>query len=407
MRANVRRYPWFVAAAGFSPWLPVFFLYLSERVGFDGAVTLSAVYYLSVVVLEVPSGYLSDRVGRRPTLVVASLSLCLAYIGFASASSFLAFACCQVLLAGGIAFQSGSDSALLHDSLAAIDETDSYAKEEARSRSVSLATTSASCVLGGLLGSVALWLPYTLAAVASVVAVACAWRFTEPPVDRSDAATLASQGRAVAGRLGDRVLLWLMLWYVLAFTLAHIPFEFYQPWIRLLGEGGSEWGQRLAQAERAPIVSGVVMALSMFGGMLGAMVSLAIAERVTLPTLLLLANAIQLLIAASLAIWLHPIALMLVLIRNFGMNMTHAPLMAAIAPRIKSSERATWLSLQSLFGRLGFSVVMFGLSAYVGESVEWPILARVLMVTVVIGTAMATVVWMIGRSVNRRQDTTE
>ncbi len=399
MRANVRRYPWFVAAASFSPWLPVFFLYFSAQVGFDEAITLSAVYYLSVVLLEVPSGYISDRVGRRPTLVVASVSLMLAYLGFAGASSFETFALCQVLLAAGIAFQSGSDSALLHDSLAATGETDTYAREEARSRSVSLASTSASCVLGGLLGSMALWLPYVLAAASSVLALTLAWRFAEPSVERSNAVTLKRQVRAVALRFSDSLLLWLMLWYVLAFSLAHVPFEFYQPWLRLLGESGSQLGQWLAGGNRTPIVSGFVMGLSMFGGMLGAMVSLAIAKRISLPTLLLLANVIQLLIAAGLAIWLHPVALILVLVRNFGMNMTHAPLMAAIAPRIDASERATWLSLQSLLGRLGFAIVMFGLSAYVGESLAWSALSRMLVSTVIVGSIMAVLIWLMGRSV--------
>lgn len=209
---------------------------------------------------------------------------------------------------------------------------------------------------------------------------------------------MISQAKAIAVRLGDRVLLWLLVWYVLAFALAHVPYELYQPWIRVLGEGGSELGRWIAGGDRAPIVSGIVMSLSLFGGMLGAMVSLAVARAVRLPTLLLIANAIQLLIVAMLAVWLHPAALALVFFRNFGMNMTHAPLMAAIAPRIGSSERATWLSLQSFAGRLGFSLVMFALSSYVSDSIEWFVLSQTLLITVIVGSVIATVVWATGRA---------
>lgn len=404
MRTNVRRYPWFVATMSVSPWLPVFFLYFSEQVGFEDAVTLSAIYYLSVVVLEVPSGYLSDRAGRRPALLVATTALLLAYTGFALSSSFAAFAVCQMLLAAGIAFQSGSDSALLHDSLAAYEGTDDYAQAEAKSRSYSMAASSASVLLGGLLGSVELWLPYAFAAAIAVCAIWQASRFVEPPVDRTAAASVVGQGRAVAKRMRDPTLRWLLLWYVLAFTLAHITFEFYQPWIRVLGDSGSSLGEWLAGGSRAPVLSGVVMGLSMFGGMLGAMASLWVYRRMPLTRLLLLANLVQLLIVGALAVWLHPAALVLVFLRNFGMNMTHAPTMAAIAPRIDSSERATWLSLQSLSGRLGFSLVMFGLAGGLGDVVEWPVLSQALKTGALLGLLASLIVWWLGRNAITREE---
>lgn len=407
MRTNRRRYPWFVAATSASPWLPVFFLLFESRVGFEGALALAATYYLAVVVLEVPSGYFSDRFGRRPTLMLASLALLAAYAGFALLDGFAALAVCQTLLAAGIAFQSGSDSALLHDSLAALGKTSDYAAEEARSRAVSLGVTSVSCLLGGLLGSVSLVLPYVLAALTAVVATGLAAGFVEPPVDRASASDLLGQGHAIARRLGDRVLAWLLLWYVLAFVLAHVPFELYQPWIRLLGESGDSLGTVLAGGTRAPIVSGVVLGLSMFGGMLGALISLRVAARLGLSSLLLLANVVQLAIIGGLALALHPVVLVLVFARNFAMNMTHAPVMAAIAPRVGSGERATWLSLQSLAGRLGFALVMYLLASRVDARLDWPTLSTTLALCAVAGLLAALGVWMIGRGVLERARTSD
>ena len=37
---------------------------------------LEAIYYVAVVVLEVPSGFFSDVVGRKPTLLISSLAPC-------------------------------------------------------------------------------------------------------------------------------------------------------------------------------------------------------------------------------------------------------------------------------------------------------------------------------------------
>lgn len=400
MHANVRRHRWYVAATAASPWLAVFFLYFTEQVGFVGAVNLSAIYYLSVVLLEVPSGYVSDRVGRRATLITASACLMLAYMGFMLAPTFSAFALCQVLLAAGIAFQSGSDSALLHDSLASVDATDRYAEAEARALSLATASASVFALLGGFLGAAALWLPYALAFTTSSASLVLAMRIVEPPVDRERALDLGRQLRVIGSRLRDTTLTWLLLWYVLAFALAHVTFEFYQPWIRLLGESGSALGEALAADARTPILSGAVMAVSMLGGVLGAMVSLRMARHFELPTLLLLANGVQLLIIAGLAVALHPAALMLVFLRNFSMNMTHAPTLAVIAPRIDSSERATWLSVQSLAGRLGFSVILFALSSVLSETVVWSSLSRTLWLCVVSGGIVAVVVALLGRRIH-------
>jgi len=135
---NVRLYSWFAAATSIPPWLPVFFLFFDDRVGFDGALTLSAFYYAAVVVLEVPSGYLSDRRGRRVTLLAAGGCAPVAMAGFIFADGFVMLASCQVLLAASVAGQSGSDSALLYDSMLATDGTDHYAGAEARARTWSM-----------------------------------------------------------------------------------------------------------------------------------------------------------------------------------------------------------------------------------------------------------------------------
>ena len=395
MRRNVRLYPWFVAATGFSPWLPIFFLFFSERVGFDGALALSAIYYASVVVLEVPSGYASDRLGRRPTLVASAGAFLLAYVGFALADSFAALALCQTLLAAGMAFRSGCDSAFLHDSLAALGEGARYGDEEARAGTVSMTATGLSCLAGGALGALSLAWPYALSAAVACAGVALALALVEPPGEGGEAAgSPILQARRVAGGLADPVLAWLLAYHVLAFALAHVPFEFYQPWLKLLG--ASEGGAWLAGGDRTPLVSGVVFALSMFGGAAGAFLSMRLGRRLGLPQLLLLANLVQAVIVAGLAWALHPALVVLVLCRNFAMAMTTPPTLAAIVPRLGAGQRATWLSLQSLAGRLGFSLVLSGLAGTVGEALDWPTLRAALLGTGAVGTALALALWWVG-----------
>jgi len=100
---NVELYPYFRMAADGYAWITVFFLYMSQTLPLDQVILLSSVYYLSVFVLEVPSGYFSDRVGRRTTLLISAAALLLSYSCFIVGGSFSWFAAGQFFLAAGIA----------------------------------------------------------------------------------------------------------------------------------------------------------------------------------------------------------------------------------------------------------------------------------------------------------------
>ena len=68
LRRNVALYPWYEATVAAMFWLPVFFLYFTSRLSLARALQLEAIYYAAIVVMEVPSGYFSDLIGRRITL---------------------------------------------------------------------------------------------------------------------------------------------------------------------------------------------------------------------------------------------------------------------------------------------------------------------------------------------------
>jgi len=85
-------YPWYIVFSRTMAWLPVFFLFFSQHLSLEQVLQLEALYYLSVVLLEVPSGYFSDAIGRRPTLLISSIALALAYAVFLIGDNFPVFA---------------------------------------------------------------------------------------------------------------------------------------------------------------------------------------------------------------------------------------------------------------------------------------------------------------------------
>lgn len=377
MTNNTALYPWYQAATGFLPWMPVFFLFFSEQVSLAKAIELGAIYYLAVVILEIPSGYLSDRVGRRTTLMLASIFAICAYLVYLFATSFETLIIGQIFLAGAIAFQSGSDNSLLYDSLIEQNQQENYVEHESRGQQYSLLSLSASVLVGGLLGMINLRLPYLAALVMAVAALTLSYSFTEPRrVDQSETKAFLPQLLSSTQLMLQPVLCWVLVFYVIGYGLQHVPYEFYQPYIALLQQNSPSGG--FANLHPA-LLSGIVISISMFGGALAARASVGLTRKFGAATILNGSILMQCLIIAGLGLWLHPALLGLIMFRNFSMSMAHAPMHAIIAPRVSSGLRATYLSMQSLLGRLGFSLSLFLVASNTDteQILDWPTLSPI------------------------------
>ena len=397
---NIRLYPWFLAASNGHAWITVFFLYMSQSLSLDQVIQLSAVYYFSVFVLEVPSGYFSDRIGRRITLLIAASALVLSYICFIIGGNFWWFAAGQFLLAAGIAMQSGTDTALHYDSLKALGRESEYARREASAEQWGLIMLAIATLSGGILGLIDLRLAYVFSLLSAITMAALVWFFVEPVHADETIAVPQSFTTVVLGCLGklrDPLLGWIFLFVILLYALAHIVYEFYQPYITLLQL------PVLAAASYAPLISGVVISISMFGGAIGARTSISMQSKLGLVGVLALAMLVQLGIVAAMAIAVSPFVLALVCARNFPMALVHAPVRAAIAPRIQRDQRATYLSLQGLSERLFFALLLLGLASGLekGAPIAESTLLGILTSTLWIGIAAALMLFIFSGGIRR------
>jgi len=366
----------------------------------DQVIQLSAVYYLSVFVLEVPSGYFSDQIGRRTTLMLAATSLIASYCCFIIGAGFWWFAAGQFLLAAGIAMQSGTDTAFHYDSLKALGRESEYAQREANAEQWGLIMLAIATLSGGALGLIDLRLAYVFSLCSAITMAAMVWLFVEPI--HADESTALPQSfikvvLSCFARLRDPILGWIFLIVIVLYALAHIVYEFYQPYITLLQLPVFE------ASSYAPLISGVVISISMFGGAIGARVSISLQSKLGLVGLLAVAMFIQTGIVAAMAIAVSPIALVLVCARNFPMSLVHAPVRAAIAPRITRTQRATYLSLQGLSERLFFALLLLGLASGLdkGAPVDETTLLDILTSTLWIGIAAALMLFVFSGKVRQ------
>lgn len=188
LEGNLWRYRLFAIVA-FTPFfVPIVVLFWKQNgLGMFDIFLLQSVYAIAVVFLEVPTGMVADRLGKRTSLLYSCVLMGLGFAYYAVSASFMAFLIAEILLAIGMSLYSGADSALLYDTLKALDREDEYARFDGQAKAIQLVSVALATLIGGLVGAysfrVALW----MTAIGPVLGFIVAWGFTEanPPTKQT------------------------------------------------------------------------------------------------------------------------------------------------------------------------------------------------------------------------------
>ena len=177
---------------------------------------------------------------------------------------------------------------------------------------------------------------YGLSALATIGMLIIVTIFREPTTHEKGslpAAGLFRQLRACGAYLYQPYLAWIFAFTVLMVVLNHVPYELYQPYTRLLG------GQAELMGENTPVIAGVHLALVMFIASFAAGWSVRIRDRLRLGGALLTAPALQTIIIAVMGFVLHPLVLVLVVLRSVPRALMTAPVNAAVTPITSGQSR--------------------------------------------------------------------
>lgn len=228
--AQLRRLAAFAAVT--YPFACVPFLYFHFRdhgVDLGGYGTLIACYYLAMVLCEVPTGLLADRLGPKLPLVLGPLLLAVGFLLFVVTPTFVGFCAGEAVLGVGHAMLSGPPSALLFGSLRRAQRTSDFLRCESQMHALRLAGTAVAFLAGGFLvaaGGIAVAILVTAALhlVAATIALGLqplrTTRLRTPALLRSAAAEL----RAPA-------VLWIAGMYAILFVVLRYVFHTYQPFL--------------------------------------------------------------------------------------------------------------------------------------------------------------------------------
>jgi MFS family permease len=140
---------------GMAFFVPVIVLFWQENgLNMSQIMILQSLFSLTVVFLEVPSGYFADIFGRKKTLILASLFMTVGIFTYSLGYNFYQFLVAEILWAFGISFISGTDSAFIYDTLKELKQEELYKKVIGNAVFCNLLAVSVASIAGGFIGKI-------------------------------------------------------------------------------------------------------------------------------------------------------------------------------------------------------------------------------------------------------------
>lgn len=199
---------------------------------------LQSLFALAMVILEMPSGYLADVIGRRKTLILAACSAFVAIVVYSEGQHFYHFLAAEMFFAFGFAMISGADAAFIYDTLQAMGEADRYQEIYGKLFFYNVFAVGASSVIGGFIASYSLRLTFYAVYPFFLGAIVIALSFEEPP--RKTLQAQQGYGQELLRILRycfvqNARLRWLILYSGLVMGVNQAAVWLYQPYFQVCG----------------------------------------------------------------------------------------------------------------------------------------------------------------------------
>lgn len=319
-------------------------LFWKDRIGLSltQILLLQGIFSVAMVIMEYPSGYLSDRIGYRAALNLASLLGIIGWGLYSFAESFTQVLVAEIILGISISFISGSDSALLYESLKADGEVQDYARHEGRLNGFRQGGEACGAIFAGFLYTAAPLLPFLIQVVVWVSAFFLTRTLVEPP--RKFKSPISHCSEALASTryalLENRRLRYTIILNLVLGLASFYPVWLIQPYMQESGVPVAWFGPIWAIAN----LSVAIFALASYRS------HLKLGDRGMVLVFILLITAGYLGLGMMGGLWGFAFYYLLTCMRGL-----RGPMLLNFAQReIPSANRAGVLSLQSLLFRLSF-----------------------------------------------------
>lgn len=352
---NIRLLEIYTSSLGLMFCIGVIVPYYRDEIGlsFQDFMIGETVFAAVTVALEVPTGWISDVWKRKHVLALAAAFEMFGFMVLLAADNLWMAVAAQGILGIAVSLFSGSNSALLYDTLLEAGREGEFRKREGRRQAISLYSIAVAATIGAFLYEFNHYLPVILTLIGVTPAFFCAMLMQEPrrhkrAVERNPLADMAAtftyalRGHAEVG--------FIILFAAALFSATKSIMWTQQPYYMALGIPEGYFGALMAvgwavggmSCHLAHVLDGKVSNLRFLSCALGA--------------------AVLICVAASVGPGLHGVVL-LMLGGSCLYGLANPRVSDAINRRVGSERRATILSTQNLLAQLLFVPLGLGLGA--------------------------------------------
>lgn len=183
---NIRTYYFYSTFSELLILGPVLVLFLTSKgLSFTEIMLLQSISAISVFIFEVPTGALADKVGRKYSVILGAFMWAVGLFLYIGGKSFIVFMLSEIVFSLGSAFRSGSDSALIYDSLKLLGREKEYQRVEGKARSFALYAQAVGSVLSSFLYEADIYFPLWVSILFMAVTIIIALRFKEPNIEEN------------------------------------------------------------------------------------------------------------------------------------------------------------------------------------------------------------------------------
>ncbi len=350
VKRNIRLLAWFNFFLDFRLYAPVAILYFTKVTNsFAFGMSIFSVVMVSSALMELPTGILSDRIGRKQTLLCGAVASAFAIVFYAVGGIYAMLFIGAILEGTSRAFFSGNNEALLYDTLAEDNQANAYQEIYGKVSSTSQVALAISAILGGIIASASYSGVMWLSLIPQVLNIGLAFSLVEPrihrPIETNPYQHLQSSFRNIVRNPKLRTL---SIASSLSFAIGETAFQFRPAFIEMLiptwAIGVPRTLSNIGAAFSFYFAGGLIRRFGEFRLLIGGMF---LSQLTHLGSLLVFSPLSPVLMSATSLF--------------FGVNTVSVN--GLMQSEFTSEQRATMGSISSFGGSLLFAVASFGIGA--------------------------------------------
>jgi len=345
--SNVKKFYWFSFFSEWVFWIPVVVLFWQKNgLNLTQIMVLQAIFALAVVILEVPTGVVADRLGRKKSLLLGAAFRITGFTAYALGFNFGQFMVAEIILAFGASFISGADTAFLYDSLKQVNKESQFKKVRGHSNSLGYLAAALTSMAGGFIAVYSLRLTWWFSVVGMICLFLVALTFVEAKHSDEPAVKdgyLKHLADCFKESLHNKNFLFLLLFYSILTLFARVSLWFYQPYMKLSGLDIVYFG----------IVWASFNLFAISGGKAADRIERYLGERRSLWLIVMIIPLSLVFMSQWFVIW----GLIFIFLQQFVRGFAAPVLEDFTHHHLSTAKRATLMSIRNMAGSLVFAIL--------------------------------------------------